>query len=460
MGAVRTLWDAAGEWISGVALRYPARLALASFGAVILVVTGLLSLPASTSSGHRAPFVDALFTATSAVCVTGLVTVDTGSYWSAFGVTVIAVAIKIGGLGIMTLTSLLALALSRRIGLTQRRLAAQETKASGLGDVRSLLRLILISSVTVELIIAVVLFPRFLVHGYDTIHSAGYAVFYGISAFNNAGFVPNVGGLSFFVSDLWALVPIAMGVFIGALGFPVYMNLLREWRRPRDWTLHTKLTLVMVAALSVASAALLAIFEWANPRTLASFGTLNDKFGNIFFQSINQRSGGFNTLDISAMHEETWLLESVLMFVGGGSGSTAGGIRVTTLAVIMLAIVAEARGRRDIEAYGKRIGTETLRVAVSVVVMSLSLVISGTALFMIQTDYSIGQSLYEVVSAFATCGLSTGITGDLGDVPEAKYTLIAMMYLGRVGPITLAAALALNKQRRVIRYPSERPLIG
>ncbi|PKQ18551.1 MAG: potassium transporter Trk [Actinobacteria bacterium HGW-Actinobacteria-8] len=457
MANERTTREWIGDQIDNLALQHPARIALGAFGSVILFFTGLLSLPVATVGGHRAPFIDALFTATSAVCVTGLVTVDTGSYWSPVGLTMIAVAIKVGGLGIMTLASIVGIAVSRRIGLTQRILAAGEARATGLGDLRSLLKTIVIVSTSAEALIALVLFPRFLTLDYGLGKSAGYSVFYAISAFNNAGFSPDPVGLYPYSADLWMLLPIGLGVFVGALGFPVYLNVLRQWRHPRRWTLHTKLTLVTIAALAMVSATFLALFEWTNPNTLGTASTA-ETVGNIFFQSINQRSGGFASFDIGQAREHTWLLEIVLMFIGGGSGSTAGGIRVTTLAVLILAIWAEARGRRDIEAFGKRIGTEILRLAVSVTLVSLAVVILGTTVFLWQTGIKLDQALYEVVSAFATCGLSTGITGSLD--ADAKATLIVMMYVGRVGSLTVVAALALNKRRRVVRYPKERPLIG
>ncbi|MFV0633981.1 TrkH family potassium uptake protein [Demequina sp.] len=457
MDTLRQVRAAVGDWIDQSVLRSPARLALGSFALVILLFTGLLSLPAATADGHRAPFIDALFTATSAVCVTGLTTVDTGTYWSPFGLAIIATAIKVGGLGIMTLASLAGLAITRRLGLTQRLLAAGEARAAGLGDLRSLLRTVVVVSFSVEIVIALILFPRFLTLDYGLGRSAGYAAFYAVSAFNNAGFTPDPIGLYPYAGDFWMLVPIALGVFIGALGYPVYLNMVRGWRRPRQWSLHTKLTLIMVSILGFISAAFLAVFEWSNPDTLGDHSTAQT-IGNIFFQSINQRSGGFASFDIGKAREQTWLLEDVLMFIGGGSGSTAGGIRVTTLAVLLLAIWAEARGRRDIEAFGKRIGTEVLRGAVAITLISLSIVIVCTGVFMAQTNIPLDRSLYEVVSAYATCGLSTGITGSLPS--DAKVTLIVAMYLGRVGSLTIAAALALNKQRRAIRYPSERPLIG
>lgn len=452
-----TTRTAVGDWFSHLALRSPARLALSAFALVILLFTALLSLPAATASGQRAPFIDALFTATSAVCVTGLVTVDTGTYWSSWGLAIIAIAIKVGGLGIMTFASVVGLAISRRIGLTQRMLAADEARATGLGDLRALLRTVLYVSVVAELIIAVVLLPRFLTLDYGFGRSVGYSLFYGVSAFNNAGFAPDPVGLEPYAGDAWMLIPIGLGVLIGSLGYPVYMNLVRGWRRPRGWSLHTKLTLVMVGALSVISAGLLAITEWTNPDTMGD-ASAGQRIGTLYFQSVNQRSGGFTTIDVAEMREETWLVEIVLMFIGGGSGSTAGGMRVTTLAVLLLAIWAEARGRRDIEAFGKRIGTEVLRGAVAITLVGLFIVIVGTGVFMLQTGITLDRALFEVVSAFATCGLTTGVAGEID--ADAKATLAVLMFVGRVGSLTVAAALALNHQRRVIRYPSERPLIG
>lgn len=457
MERMRHARSTAAEWVSHLAVVSPARLALGTFGAVILLFSGLLSLPIATASGQRTAYIDALFTATSAVCVTGLVTVETGTYWSAWGLAIIALGVKVGGLGIMTLASLVGLAVSRRIGLTQRLLAAGEARASGLGDLRSLLRTVVVVSFSVEIVIALTLLPRFLTLDYSVGRSFGYSSFYAISAFNNAGFTPDPEGLQPFAGDFWMLVPIALGVLIGSLGYPVYLNMVRGWRRPQMWSLHTKLTLITVGALVLISAALLAIFEWDNPHTLGDAST-QQTIGNLFFQSINQRSGGFTTYDVGEAHETTWLLEIVLMFIGGGSGSTAGGIRVTTLAVLLLAIIAEARGRRDMEAFGKRVGTEVLRGAVAITIIGVSVIVVGTAVFMAQTGISLERALYETVSAYATAGLTTGVTDDLP--PGAKGTLIALMYIGRVGSLTIAAALALNRQRRVIRFPSERPIIG
>ena len=266
MGTVR---GALGDWIERTARQYPARLALAGFAVAIGIFTLLLELPLATQDRVRAPFVDALFTATSAVCVTGLTPVEVGAYWSFFGQAVMLIAIKVGG--IMTLASIIGLAVSRRLGLTQRLLAADEARASGLGEFRSLLRTIIIVSTATELAIAFILFWRLLEHHDNPWVAAWHSLFYGVSSFNNAGFSPDIGGVVPFLGDPLFRIPIAAGVFIGALGFPVYLNLIRAWRKPRSWTLHTKITLYMIVVLTFVSGTLLALFEWRNPEPWADY---------------------------------------------------------------------------------------------------------------------------------------------------------------------------------------------
>lgn len=443
--------------VDAIARRSPARLTLIVFSGVIIAVTGLLSLPMSTTSGERAPFVDALFTATSAVCVTGLVTVDTATYWSSFGQVVIMVAIMVGGLGVMTLASILGLAVSRRIGLTQRLLAAAETKTTRLGEVGSLIRAVIVTSLSLELTLALVLVPKFLVLG----HSFGSALWQGsfmaVSIFNNAGFVILPGGLNQFVGDWWMSLPIIIGTFVGALGFPVILSVAHSWRRPRRWTLHAKLTLTTSAALFVLGAILVGAFEWDNPVTFGGL-PLADRVLASMLAGMTTRSSGFSTVNVSDMSEATWFMQDALMFIGGGSASTGGGIKVTTFAVLILAIVAEARGDRDIEAYGRRLDSSTLRLAIGVSFIGATFVGIAALALLVLTDLQLDVILFEVISAFATCGLSTGITPDLPN--SAQYVLIALMFAGRTGTMTLAAALALRNRRRVIRLPEERPIIG
>lgn len=440
-----------------MAEKSPARLVVIVFVTIIVVVTALLSMPHATNENGRAPFVDALFTATSAVAVTGLTTLDTATYWSTFGQAVIIIGVGIGGLGIMTLASILALAVSRHIGLAQRMLTANETRTEKLGEVGTLVRAVIITSLTVESVIALILFPRFLADG-ESIGSALWnSVFMSISIFNNAGFVILPEGLAPHVGDWWLGLPIVVGTFLGAIGFPVLMNLARRWRHPRTWSLHAKLTLSVYGVLSLVTFFAIPAFEWSNEKTFAPLAW-PDKILAALVLSVNSRSSGLSTLEIGDMRETTWLFQEAMMFVGGGTASTAGGIKVTTLAVLVLAIVAEARGNKDIEVFQRRIPPDTLRLAVSVAFIGATLVGVSAVFLLAMTDFRLNVVLYEVVSAFGTVGLSTGITADL---PESgKLVLTFLMFAGRIGTMTVAAALALRSKPRVIRMPEERPSVG
>jgi Trk-type K+ transport system membrane component len=391
------------------------------------------------------------------VCVTGLTVHPTGSFWSPAGQVVILVAMKVGGLGVMTLASILGLAVSRHLGLTQRLLAATEVKTTRLGEVGSLIRVVIVTSTTLELLIAVLLFPRLLALHEHVGDAAWHAIFYGVSAFNNAGFTPTDAGLLPDVGD-WALcLPLIVGVFVGSLGFPVILNLVRGRRRLSRLSLHSKLTLATGALLIVGGSLLFLLLEWTNPGT---FGPLSipDKLLAALFQSTMTRSGGLSTVDIGQLHQTTWLVSDALMFVGGGSASTAGGIKLTTLAVLFLAILAEARGDRDVEAFGRRIASGTIRLAIAVTFAAATVVLTASLLLLQITGLGLGQVLYEVISAVGTCGLTTGITEHLP--PAGKYVLIVLMFVGRAGTMTFGAALALRTRRRVIRMPEERPIIG
>ena len=449
------------DYVDRVARQSPARLAVTVFLAVCAFFTLLLLAPWATTSGRPAPFVDALFTAISAVCVTGLTVVDTATFWSGWGQVVILTAIKVGGFGVMTLASLLGLAVSRRIGLTQRLLTASETKTDRLGEVGSLIRVVIVTATSLELAVALLIFPRFLVLGESVGRATWHSIFYGISAFNNAGFVPTTEGLRPYVGDWWLGIPLMLGVFVGALGFPVILNIMKTHRLHRrpwlHWSLHTKLTLVTSAALVLVGWVLIGAFEWNNPATFGNL-PLGDRLLASLFAGITPRSSGLSTVDVGAMNESTWLVTDALMFVGGGSASTGGGIKVTTLAVMLLAILAEARGDKDIEAYGRRIPRSVLRVAIAVVFLGATTVLVGSLALLKITGLPLDVVLFEVISAFATCGLSTGITPGLD--PAAKVVLCALMFVGRVGSMTFAAALALRDRRRIIRFPEERPIIG
>ena len=448
---------AISEFFEELGRSSPARLLLIVFTAMIGVFTALLSLPIAAADGQRTPFVDALFTAVSAICVTGLVTVDTGTHWSTFGLVVIMIAMKVGGLGVLTLASLLGLSVLRSMGLAQRLIAARETRAEQLAEVGGVLRTIVITSTAFEAATFVALTPYMIVTEHGLGESLFLGLFYAISAFNNAGFIPEAAGTAQYLADPFFNVPVGLAVAVGSLGFPVILAVARAWRTPKRWSLHAKLTLATSGILLVAGWLGLLLMEWSNPATLGgqSVGT---KILASAFASIMPRSGGFATLDIGQMTGESRLFIDLLMFIGGGSGSTGGGIKVTTFALLVLSIWAEIRGNPDVEAFGRRIPQETIRQAIGVLVMSAAVVFAATFALLRITPFTLDQTLFEALSAFGTVGLSTGITPDLSS--PAKYVIIVCMYVGRLGPMTLGAALALRQRSRMVRLPHERPVVG
>jgi trk system potassium uptake protein TrkH len=323
--------------------------------------------------------------------------------------------------------------------------------------VGTLLRIVISTSVTIEAVLAIAMIPRFLTLGEDFWQAVWHGVFYSISSFNNAGFTPHSDGIVPYEMDLWILVPLMLGVFLGSLGFPVMLVLRRHGLNWKKWSLHTKLTIQVSLILLLAGAVLWALMEWDNTRTIANM-SVGDKITHSIFASVMTRSGGFNLVDQGHMDSTTRLLSDALMFAGGGSASTAGGIKVTTVAVMFLAIVAEARGDADVKAYGRTIPEGTMRVAISVIVAGATLVCVSAFLLLSISGASLDRVLFETISAFATVGLSTNLSAELP--PSGVYILAALMFAGRIGTITLASALALRQRRQLFHYPEERPIIG
>jgi potassium uptake TrkH family protein len=438
--------------------RHPAQIIVAAFGSAIAVGTALLLLPVSRSGEGAADVSDALFTATSAVCVTGLVTVDTPTYWSGFGQAVILALIQVGGFGIMTLASLIGLFLSRRLGLRSRMAAAAETKALGLGDVRRVLVGVFRVSLLFESVTALLLTLRFVL-GYEMPFWDGlyHGVFHAISASNNAGFALWSDSLVRFATDPWICLPIAGAVIFGGLGFPVLIELRRELRRPRRWSLHTRMTVWGYLAILAVAVVFVTASEWGNPGTLGAFDTPGRLLAG-FFQAVMPRTAGFNSVDYAEMNEGTLLGTDILMFIGGGSAGTAGGIKVTTFLLLFFVIWTEVRGERDVHAADRRIGERVQRQALTVALIAIGVVAAATLTLLEMTELSTDQVLFEVISAFATVGLSTGITADLPT--SGQMVLVALMFIGRLGPITLVSALALRERQRRFSLPEGRPLIG
>ena len=428
-----------------------------AFGSVLAVGTALLSLPMA-AQGRGATFLEALFTAASALCVTGHIVVDTPTFWSPFGQVVIMVLIQTGGFGVMSLATLLGLLVARRLGLRTRLTAVSETHTVAVGDVRRVLFGVAVITLVSEAVVAVLLTGRFwLGYGESFGRAVWLGVFHSVSSFNNAGFALFSNSLMSFATDPWICLPICGAIILGGLGFPVIMELRRRIRFPRRWTLNTVTVVSGTILLLVFGAVALTALEWSNPATLGPM----DPAGRIlagFTMSVMPRTAGFNSIDVSQMHGASWFLTDILMFIGGGPAGTAGGLKITTFAVLFFIVVAELRGDTAVNMFGKRLPRSTHREALTVALLSLALVVGSTLAIMLLSPFGFDRVLFEVISAFSTVGLSTGITADLP--ATAQVILIILMFIGRLGPVVLGAALALTRQKRMYELPKERPIIG
>jgi trk system potassium uptake protein TrkH len=437
----------------------PGRVVVTGFAVVTVVGTILLMLPIAAESGGPTRLLPALFTAVSAVCVTGLVVVDTPTHWSGFGEGVILGLIQIGGIGVMTLASLLALLVARRLGMRMQLLAQTETKSLGLGDVRQVVAGVIRLSLAVEVGVAFLLALRFGFWYDEPFWDAVYlGVFHAISAYNNAGFALYSDSLIGFATDPFLLLPIIVAVIIGGLGFPVVTEVLRRReRRGRRWSLHTRVTVLTYGALLIVGTGGFLLTEWPNPQTLGPLD-LHHKLLVALSNGVMPRTAGFNSLDVAQFEPATLLMHDVLMFIGGGSAGTAGGIKVTTFVLLGFVILAEIRGEPTVHVLGRRLPETVQRQALTVALLGVGIVMSATLVLLAITTFRLDDVLFEVVSAFGTVGLSTGITAR---IPAAgQLILIALMFIGRLGPITMASALALRERPRRYELPEERPVVG
>lgn len=458
------------DWFNSFAQHSPSRFAVIVFTAIILIWTTLLMLPIATSSGAIPPFHVALFTAVSTICVTGLTVVDMSTYWSPFGNVVVFVGIEVGAIGVLSLASIMGAVVTRRLGLRQKLMAASdsnslrlhagpvsESQAVRLGDIGGMLTTVAVSLLVIEGVIALLIIPRLLTLGLDPATAIFDGFYYAASAFTNTGFTPNHDGLAPFTQDVWMLGCLLTAVFLGSIGFPVIFALFRWVRTRQRVSIHTKITLVTTVLLFVLGGVVIYLLEGDNPATIGAQDPWMRPF-TAFFLSGMTRSGGFSTIDIAQTNGATMQVLSMLMFIGGGSASTAGGIKVTTLAILFLAAMAEAKGVTDIQAFGRRIPHDVLRLAVSIVLWGATIVAVATIALQEVTGARFADALFEAISAFATCGLSSGLTTD---VPDAgSYILSATMWLGRVGTVTMAAALASSEKKQLFRLPEERIIVG
>lgn len=428
-------------------------------GFLLAIIAGTLALqlPIASVQDGAAPTLTCLFTATSAITVTGLITVDTATYWTPFGQAVILVLIQLGGLGIMTSASLLLTVASRRLGLRSRLAAQAEAHSLNLGDLRRLTLTVIAFTVAFEMVAVALLTAQLHAGGRDLGTAAWEGLFHGVSAFNNAGFSLYSDNLVGFAGDAWFLLTIAAAVIAGGLGFPVWSDLRRRPRAPSRWSLHTKLTLAVTGALLALGTLALTVLEWRDEATLGGLSP-GERLAGGFFMATMPRTAGFNAVDYADMDESSLLVTDLLMIVGGGSGGTAGGLKVTTLALLLLVVWAEIRGDREVVAFRRRLPPPALRQALTVTVLSAVVVMAAALGLMVTNHVRMAPALFEAISAFATVGLTTGLTFDLDAAGQA--ILIPLMLIGRVGPLTLFAALVIRERERLFTHPEERPIIG
>jgi trk system potassium uptake protein len=440
----------------------PVQVVVIGFAITILFGAILLSLPISAASGEATSFVDCLFTATSAVCVTGLVTVDTGTHWSYFGKTIILILIQVGGLGFMSFATLFSLIVGKKITLRERLVMQESLNSNSLQGMVRLVRYILIFTFSVELLGATMLSTQF-IPDFGIAKGIYYSLFHSISAFCNAGF-DLMGGFSSLVgyyNNSVIVLTIGSLIIIGGLGFIVWDEIY-HYKDIKRFSLHSKVVLSMTAILIIAGTILFFIFEFTNPETMKPM-SIKGKLLSSIFASISPRTAGFNTIDLTAMTAASTLLTIIMMFIGGSPGSTAGGIKTTTFGILFMTVVSVVKGKEDTEYFKKRVNKDIVYKALAVIVIGLGIVFAVTMTLSF-TERGSGMPfeyyLYEATSAFGTVGLTLGLTQKL--TTFGKILLAFTMYAGRVGPLSIAFAMTIRKRekRNSIRYPEDKILVG
>ncbi len=439
----------------------PTKVIILAFVFIIFLGACMLMLPAANKSGLRGDFITALFTATSATCVTGLTVADTFRHWTRFGQVVIMLLIQCGGLGFMAFATVFSLIVNRRISLRERLIMTQSFSVDEISGVVRLAKHILFRTLLAEGIGTVVLSLRF-VPQYGLGEGLFKSVFHAVSAFCNAGFDVigvcrgHIGSISQYAEDpLVCLTLITLMVF-GGLGFLVWED-LRVKKRFSALNLHTKLVMIMTGALLIWGTAMFMILEYSNPATIGNMNFFEKILASLF-QSATTRTAGFYSFSQGGMTVSSKMVSVILMFIGGSPGSTAGGIKTVTLAVLLITSACVMRGKSEITAFERKIPTESILKAVAVVTVALFIVIIGSVILVIFDDVSMMDAVFECVSAFSTTGLSTGITPRLCNI--SKITLILLMYFGRVGLLTMSIGLLVRKKRSKIGYADGKVIIG
>lgn len=440
----------------------PFKILAIGFATVILTGGILLSLPISSVSGQYTSLLDTIFTATSAVCVTGLVVLDTGTYWSVFGQWIILILIEIGGLGFMALSTIFALLLGKRISLRERLVMQEAYNTFSLQGVISHVRYMLFFTLAVQGGAALILMTQFIpLYGLGT--GIYYGIFHAISAFNNAGFdlLGNFTSVTVLNTNKVVLMTLGTLINIGGLGYLVWREIIssiRSKKKLKNFSLHSKVVLTISLTLVLFGSLIFLIFEWNNPATMQGM-RFSDKIVNSYFSATTPRTAGFNSISNSEMSPAGKLLTMAYMFIGGSPGSTAGGVKTTTLGIVIFTLISVLKGREDVEVYHKKLSQSTVYRAVAVFLLGISIVVMGVMVLSIaEVGATFEVILYEVLSAFGTVGLTQGITPSLTAV--SKVTLTLIMYMGRVGPLTVMLALAGKQSKANVKYPEGKLLIG
>ncbi|MEF9984563.1 MAG: TrkH family potassium uptake protein [Oscillospiraceae bacterium] len=426
--------------------KFPAKAIARSFILVILVGTVILMLPISSKDGRFTDFLDALFTATSATCVTGLIVFDTYTKWTVFGQVIILMLIQIGGLGLVTITTFFNVALGKKLGLRSMQLAQESINSTSIIDISGIIRFVVTASLSIELLGAVMLSFTFVPkYGFEGIW---ISIFLAVSGFCNAGFdilgreTPFIS-LSNYTGSFNVNFTICMLIIVGGLGFIVWKDLY-NYKKNKKLLLHTKIVLSVTGILIVSGFLMFMIMEWNNPKTMGGLSFF-EKIGAAFFQSVTSRTAGFNTIDICALNGGTKVLTSLLMFIGAAPGSTGGGIKVTTATVVIMTVYSVIRGKDETSIMKRTISPNAVYKSLAILVMALVAVsiCSGVMVSTLHNSLYTGtDTFFESVSAFATVGLSCGVTS-VANVPS-KILLIMLMFLGRVGPVSFALSLAMK----------------
>ncbi|KEI16584.1 ATP synthase subunit J [Clostridium novyi B str. ATCC 27606] len=426
------------------------------FFIVIMVGTMLLMLPIASKSGVITPFVDAFFTSTSAVCITGLTTLNTAGYWSYFGTTIIIILIQVGGLGFMSFTTLIALLLGKRITLKERLVMQEAMNSFSLQGLVKLAKYILIFTFSVEGIGALFLSTKFIPR-YGLLKGIYFSLFHSISAFCNAGFDLTGDSLVPYANNTVVILTISLLIIVSGLGFAVWAEIY-NYKGVEKISTHSKVAISMTMFLVIAGWGLMYLFEMKNPQTIQHM-SIKGKLLSSLFASVSPRTAGFYSMSLPDMTLAGKVLTMIFMFIGGCPGGTAGGVKTTTIGILLMTVICVIKNREDTQIFERTIGKNLVYKSFVIVTIAMGVVIMDTMILSFtETGSSLEYILYEVTSAFGTVGLTLGLTPHLSIV--GKFLICATMYIGRIGPLTLVMALSSKKDKSLIKYPDGKILVG